>query len=159
MTLTANNHSKWALALLLPFIILLLSHSSVRAQWTSVPPPTVDGNWFLTGVHFTSANDGWAVGTNYVGADSSHVGVLLRYQNGSWASVAPPPTVSSRWGLEAVHFTSADEGWSVGFDSANSRGVLLQYQNGIWTSIIPPAVSENWALSESTSPRPMKAGP
>jgi hypothetical protein len=145
MTLTANNHSKWALALLLPFIILLLSHSSVRAQWTSVPPPTVDGNWFLTGVHFTSANDGWAVGTNYVGADSSHVGVLLRYQSGSWASVAPP-TVSSRWDLNGVHFTSVDEGWAVGFDSANRRGVLLQYQNGIWTSIIPPTVSENWAL-------------
>ena len=53
-------------ALFLPLIMLLFYHSSVHAQWTSVTPPTVRaGNWFLNGVHFTSANEGWAVGASY----------------------------------------------------------------------------------------------
>ena len=112
------------------FAVLLFSHSSVYGQWTSVTPPTVSGDWYLNAVHFTSENEGWAVGGN----------VLLHYQNGAWTSVTPP-TVSGDWYLNAVHFTSENEGWAVG------GNVLLHYQNGAWTSVTPPTVSGDWYLN------------
>jgi hypothetical protein len=43
-----------------------------------VAPPTVSRSWDLEGVHFTSADEGWAVGTE--GNDSDNgIGVLLHY--------------------------------------------------------------------------------
>ena len=35
--------------------------------------------------------------------------------------------MSGDWGLYRVHFTSAAEGWAVGYDNENLRGVLLHY--------------------------------
>jgi hypothetical protein len=62
-----------------------------------------------------------------VGRDESREkGVLLHYFNGIWTSI-DPPNVSSRWYLNAVHFTSSNEGWAVGIDSENRRSVLLRY--------------------------------
>jgi hypothetical protein len=118
------------------FVVFLFLQSSAYAQWTRVISPTVnDSN--IYGVHFTSADEGWAVGGN----------VLLHYQSGVWTSVTPPD-VSGDWGVSAVHFTSADEGWAVGYDNANTPlGALLHYQNGTWTSVTPPEVIGNWGLS------------
>ena len=110
--------------------------------WTSVPPPAVSSNWSLAGVHFSSSNEGWAVG-----ADSANGrGVLLRYSSRTWTSVSPP-AVSANWNLTGVHFTSSNEGWAVGRDLTNGRGVLLHYSNGNWTSVSPPTVSSGWYLA------------
>ena len=136
MGITRSHCVRWVFILFLSFIIPLMSHSWVLAHWTEVIPPTVSQNWDLYGVHFTSADEGWAVGWD--GANS--LGVLLHYQGGVWTSVEPP-LVSENWDLYGVHFTSADEGWAVGWDGANSLGVLLHYQGGVWTSVAPPALN------------------
>jgi hypothetical protein len=142
LRLTRNHSVKWVFLFLLPSIIILFSHSLVHSEWESVvAPPAVGYSWGLHGVHFTSATEGWAVGSD----DNERTEVLLHYQNGNWTDV-PPPTVGDSWGLSSVHFTSATEGWAVGADHANTRGVLLHYQNGDWTSVAPPAVSVNWTL-------------
>ncbi len=44
-------------------------------SWSFVTPPEVSSDWGLAGVHFTSSDEGWAVGRdNWNGS-----GVLLRY--------------------------------------------------------------------------------
>jgi hypothetical protein len=113
----------------------------VYAEWEAVDPPYVSSNWWLSGVYFTSSNEGWAIGTD----DSNFKGVLLHYSNGSWISVTPP-TVSSGWNLQGLHFTSPTEGWAVGRDWINYKGILLHYSDGLWTSVTPPTVSSNWEL-------------
>ena len=139
MGLTRDHSAKWVFLLFLPFVILLFSYSSARGQWVSVTPPDVSTYWDLRGVHFTSVNEGWAVGIVY----TNNTGVLLHYQNGTWTSAAPP-AVSTNWYLNGIHFTSATEGWAVGRDDTNGGGVLLYYKNGAWTSVAPPNLSEMW---------------
>jgi hypothetical protein len=49
----------------------------VNGQWVSVnlPHPSLNGDWLLTGVHFTSPNEGWVVGEQKWGFQ----GLLLHY--------------------------------------------------------------------------------
>jgi hypothetical protein len=119
-----------------PFVVVILF------EWLIFPTPYVSANWYLEGVHFTSPNEGWAVGRDF----SNNEGVLLHYLNGSWIKV-DPPNVSSSWGLWKAHFTSSNEGWVVGEDNENRKGVLLHYLNGSWESVTPPNVSWDWSLS------------
>lgn len=116
---------KRTLISVLSFILLISLTSFVYGQWTSVAPPSVSSNWWLHGVHFTSADEGWAVGID----NTNHTGVLLHYSESTWTSV-PPPSVSTNWWLHGVYLTSAGEGWAVGRDSANSTAVLLHYSGG-----------------------------
>jgi hypothetical protein len=108
-----------------------------NGSWTFVTPPSVSLKWRLTGVHFTSSNEGWAVGWKKRGDGVKDRGVLLHYQNGSWTFVTPP-SVSPDWRLAGVHFTSPDEGWAVGVDDSHKRGVLLNYWNDSWIAVPPP---------------------
>jgi hypothetical protein len=113
------------LFLLLLFGFYFFSSSSVDAEWREVILPYVNyDSPTLRAVHFTSANEGWAVGDDYDLSSSNIKGVLLHYSSGIWTPVIPP-NVSSDWRINAVHFTSANEGWAVGYDSINSNGVLL----------------------------------
>ena len=134
--------------------VIVAFNSGFRyAQWISVTPPHVSKEWKLNAVHFTSAAEGWAVGYGF----SSRVwdddngfwtgvkGVLLHYQNGTWTSVTPPD-VSRGWSLNAVHFTSAAEGWAVGFEAVTTTGLLLHYQNGTWKPVPGPKVDGDWRL-------------
>jgi hypothetical protein len=105
-------------------------------------------------VHFTSPNEGWAVGED--NADLNDKGVLLHYVDGVWAPVIPP-IVSAYWSLCNVHFTSVDEGWAVGIgipDGGVRAGVLLHYYKGKWESITPPNLSTHWRLSAVHFPSP-----
>ena len=138
------NHRKIVWGLVIVFSSLLFLNSSVYAEWTSITPPNVSTNWDLSGVHFISTSEGWAVGSD----KSNRKGVLLHYLNGNWIDVTPP-NVSTNWDLWGVYFTSSNEGWAVGSSGSypNSRGVLLHYIDGVWTSITPPYVSEFWWLT------------
>ena len=135
--------------LFLAFPILLFPNSLVYSQqWTSVPPPPVSTRWWLNGIHFTSPDEGWAVGGTSASGNSK--GVLLHYSGSTWTSVRPPPVSISDWVLSDVYFTSPDEGWAVGWEEAprNFTGVLLHYSGGRWTSVPPPPVSTSWSLGD-----------
>ncbi len=104
-----------------------------NGSWTTVNPPDLGlSDWWLNGVSFTSAANGWAVGKD----DSDSKWLVLHYSGGAWSSDGTIPTVIGE--LKAVHFTSATEGWAVGEDRGNSRGGLLHYKDGSWTSVAPP---------------------
>ena len=128
-----------------PIVLLLLlgTTSFVYGQWSYVNPPTLSGSWTLTGVHFTSPGEGWAVGADLVGGGEK--GVLLRYSGGTWTSINPP-SVSQTWNLYGVHFTSPGEGWAVGINISNNTGTILHCSGGTWTSKNPPYVSPSWKL-------------
>ena len=138
---------------LIAVMIVLFLSSSGNADWTPVIPPDLGVNWGLQGVHFLSASNGWAVGTD----ETNQKGVTLSFQDGSWESITVPE-VSSDWELHGVFFTSTGQGWAAGVDHAGERGVLLKFTNtssdvtaGSWTmvdmtDIIPPDVSPSWAL-------------
>ena len=52
-----------AVIIIMSFFLLLFPSSFVYGQWwDSVNPPSVSSSWSLSGVHFTSATEGWAVG-------------------------------------------------------------------------------------------------
>jgi hypothetical protein len=128
------------------FLLLAFLIPEGRAEWVPVDPPTVSTAWVLNGVHFPSAAEGWAVGTDTAGKK----GVLLHWINKSWTSVAAPDAGSTDWGLNGIHFTSATEGWAVGTDNAGKKGVLLHYLKGIWTKVDLPGtvtVSADWGLN------------
>ena len=133
-------------------LYIVFSVTIAYGGWESINPPYVSTDWDLSSIHFTSPNEGWAVGTDYsaVGPDYSNEwkGVLLHYFNGNWTAIYPP-YVSSNWNLNSVHFTSPNKGWAVGSDDSDdngSKGVLLHYLNGNWTAIYPPYVSSDWHL-------------
>ncbi len=106
-------------------------------------PPNVSPDWSLSGVHFTSADEGWAAGSDI----SNDKGVLLHFTDESWTSIEPP-SVSLNWELFNVHFTSATEGWAVGMDRSNKKGVLLHYHDGSWAFVSPPPYSSfSWYLT------------
>jgi hypothetical protein len=128
-------------------ITLSFSNSSVYAQWTVVSPPDVSSDWWLTGVFFTSPNEGWAIGND----TSNNRGVFLHYQNGTWTSVIPP-YISSYWFLGdyysggGPYLTSQNEGWTVGADNMGDNVLLFHYANGSWAPLMHPYLHENWYL-------------
>ena len=104
--------------------------STQISDWKVVVPPNVSSDWWLNDVHFTSPDEGWAVGS-----DMDGFGVLLHYSNGTWTNI-PSPILSSYWYLYDVYFTSSNDGWAVGYDGTNHKGVLLHYLNGSWTTTV-----------------------
>ncbi len=95
----------------------------LNGSWSAVTTPTVSSDWGLMAVHFTSSNEGWAIGSN---AQPNYKGVLLHYLNGSWTFI-DPADVSLKWGLDGVSFSSPNSGWAVGGDFVNGKGVLLNF--------------------------------
>ncbi len=133
----------WFGALVL--MLLLLPGSPVFAAWVNLSPPAVGQDWGLYGVHFTSADEGWAVGSETYDIVRRR-GVLLHFADDAWTPI-DPPVVSLDWELFGVHFTSPDVGWAVGRDNTNTKGVLLRYLAGLWTSVDPPNISGSWYLN------------
>ncbi len=145
---------KWLLVSTIFFFILFGVYLPGYCEWASVSPPSISSNWSVNSVHFTSPNEGWAVGNN-----NNIRGVLLHYVNGLWTSVTPPempkvPDMIDNWWLESVHFTSPNEGWAVGFDGRNGTGALLHYSGGTWAVVTPPASSTTWGLNGVYFPSP-----
>ena len=131
-----KHFSKWFYLISIPIFIILCLQSSAYGQWKSVTPPTLSGEWTLLDVHFTSANEGWAVGYG------AYEGTLLHYKDGNWTLAEPP--MHANGSLTGVHFTSAGEGWAVG--RSFNQGSLLHYKDDTWTWVAPPTVSANWGL-------------
>jgi hypothetical protein len=114
--------------------------------WQIVLPPQINGDWELSEIDFSQASEGvagegWAVGVNH----ANKRGAMLHFVNSNWAEVIPP-SVSSDWELNSVHFLSNTAGWVAGIDHANKQGVSLQFDKGLWTVSSLPTVSSDWDL-------------
>ncbi|OGU77133.1 MAG: hypothetical protein A2W11_11300 [Ignavibacteria bacterium RBG_16_35_7] len=98
------------LFLLIPVLLIGLS-SSANAQWYSQTSGTTSR---LSGVSFTDANNGTAVGEG---------GTILRTINGGMNWI--PQTSGTSWWLHGVSFTDPDNGTAVG-----DLGTILKTTNG-----------------------------
>ncbi len=89
---------------LVSILTILGPGKSARAQydtWIRVDLPVESYHWELNGVHFTSSNEGWAVGEalrEYERDARRYIrtfAILLHYLNGTWKSVDLPPETGS----------------------------------------------------------------
>jgi len=107
------------------------------------------GNYSLAGISMTSADDGWAIGTNYFSPtnykdpavnDMRPLGVLLHYTGGVWKIVKTYPAYE----LQTISMASATDGWiggnywtdfkhnADGSSSAVNKPVLWRLTDGVW---------------------------
>ena len=127
---------------ILMFVILTFIMFPIAIVHSECGPPMENMDLEITGTHFISQEEGWAVGYDTV----SRGGILLHCRNSVWSSV-DIPEVSLDWTLNGIHLISSDEGWAVGQDRSNKRGVLLHHAQGTWTATNPPEVSNDWKLN------------
>jgi len=101
-------------------------------SWVHVP---VQGS--LMSIYFLSPDEGWVVGMDY-NFGGKEKGLILHYDNGLWDRAGVPTVSQGFWMLRSVHFTSSNEGWTVGYkleDSGDYKGVMLHYLNGTWNLV------------------------
>jgi photosystem II stability/assembly factor-like uncharacterized protein len=122
--------------------------SPVGAGNLVVPPPVPIPN--LRSVHFTAANDGWAVGDS---------GTIIKYDGTTWSTYQTAPIVPNN--LYSIYTISPIDGWAVGANGAILRltgsgwGVVAQcpgptcLQNVPLRSIFEFPTGEAWVVGES----------
>lgn len=125
--------------------------TAVRPAQTRLPLPA---NGYLSGISFSSAHDGWAVGGLDGPASAGRHTVMIHFHDGVWtASSDTIPNAS----LYDVSMDSADDGWAVGTTTdPQSRMIgggtdfLLHYTSGHWQRVDPPALQPAGFLEAGT---------
>jgi photosystem II stability/assembly factor-like uncharacterized protein len=84
----------------------------------------------LQGVSMISADDGWAVGTQYAGG-KPQTSAFLRYQNGFWSEVASPQGL-----LYSLAMISPTDGWASG-RTVSGEEILYHYDGAAWRAMDP----------------------
>ena len=115
---------------------------STPLSWSVASSPDLPaGNGgSLNKVVCPSANDCWAVGTNY-GVGSSSQALIEQNTGSGWSIVSSPnPSGSEKSQLWDVACVSADECWAVGYytqvDDGNMQTLIEHYAGSDW-SIVP----------------------
>ncbi|MEU0560258.1 hypothetical protein [Dactylosporangium sp. NPDC006015] len=96
--------------------------------WQRVPSAVPAGT--VEDLDMLSPSDGWAVGKTARGTGQP---LVLRWQGGSWTSVAAPEIDGS---LTAVHAVTADDVWAAGSQTepdGSTSGLLLHWNGTAWT--------------------------
>ncbi len=102
-------------------------------KWSVVPSPNAGPTEFLYAVTAVSANDIWAVGSDF-----SRYHTLVEHWNGTTWSIVPSPNANSSdnelYGVQALSSTDV---WAVGSTSKNFGGYqpLIEHWNGSKWSI------------------------
>ncbi len=94
----------------------ILKTSNGGTAWSTQTSGTTE---WLSSVHFTDAQTGWAVG---------EYGTILKTSNGG-STWSPQNSGTTNW-LFSVHFTDAQTGWAVGGEITDSSGIILKTSNG-----------------------------
>lgn len=77
--------------------------------------------------------------------------LFTRVSGQSWTKM-DVPALEGKWSLNGIHFTSATNGWAVGYfdestvSKGDSKGLVLQFKNGNWVKADIAAPSANWTL-------------
>jgi hypothetical protein len=120
---------------------------------TAIQPPNtflpMPKNAYLSGISFSSAYDGWAVGgiriPDFAGQDFSTArGVLVHYHDGVWTEAKDGfPGIE----LFSVSMVSANDGWAIGSSVLNAAidgsgaAALLHYTGGHWVMVKTSALA------------------
>lgn len=109
---------------------------------THLPLPS---NVAIFDISFSSAYDGWAVGTTVSIPHAEGHTVLIHYHDGVWT--ASSDTIPYAY-LTGVAMVSEDDGWAVGstdgspVDGAGAVAILLHYTGGHWQRVDLPALAD-----------------
>ncbi len=96
------------------------------AGGTGIPPSS------LRAISMSSSVDGWIVGSDYSGMESS---IALHYSGGQWKRVE----VGERGPLYGISALSPDEAWAVGASNPGTGpGFILHYSHGVWRVVPSP---------------------
>ncbi len=113
-------------------------------KWSVVPTPNPGGQtggYYLNAVAAVSANDVWAVGSNF---NSGYLDTaVIEHWNGTKWSLVPAPPYNSlnrtggAYNLEAVSPVSTNDVWAVGDDN------VIEHWNGTKWSVVPTPAFPN----------------
>ncbi len=106
--------------------IMVNKTTNAGTNWNCVTTGLPFNGAFLRGIHFPSANTGFAVGD---------MGTIITTANAgtTWANQAQP----FFYNLRSVYFTSLTNGFAVGFNTNTNSGLILNTTNGgaLWNSV------------------------
>ncbi len=120
------------------------------SSWTRVH----DDAWGieLYSIFFTSPDHGWAAGSDCISGTQSN---LMKYGNGKWDYYREPPWDEGiRRGINAVNFSSGNNGWAVGQTTFRWDGERWWYVDsprpeiGTFTDVFTISDGEAWAVTE-----------
>ncbi|MBI5869554.1 MAG: Ig-like domain-containing protein [Actinobacteria bacterium] len=132
------------------------------ASWASDSSGIAAGTK-LRAVSFINDTTGFAVGYSGRLFDATNAGVAYKYNGTSWSAMSLPAGVAT---LEAIHMTSATNGWAVGRAGASApTGVALKTTDGsTWVfdgagigtdiklyGVDATGASDGWAVGENST--------
>lgn len=114
-------------------------------QWAATNNLLLDQKMSLSSIAMDSPTDGWIVGGTSLplsngSSQSTSVGVILHYSQGSWSIVSGtivPPV------LRSLFILSADDIWTVG-----DEGSILHYDGVQWNEITSPIIANTFSLTD-----------
>jgi hypothetical protein len=109
-------------------------------RWSVAPtaPVSAGDDARLAAVAFTSATDGWAVGTDSNPATGTATSLIEHFNGAAWTRVPSPSGEPFRARLASVAAVSPTNAWAVG---SGGNAPLIEHWNGSAWSIVPGAVS------------------
>ncbi len=101
-------------------------------------------------ISMLSASAGWITGSvaTFVPPDEMAINMaplLLRYTGGQWVTAPQPLNYGSYQyvgGLQAISFSSANDGWAVAYTSG-VHPTLLHYNGSAWSKVILPEIKNS----------------
>jgi hypothetical protein len=117
----------------------LVEHfDGTRWSITATAPVPAGDDVRLAGVGFSSASDGWAVGTDTNLATGTGTSVIEHFNGTSWTRLPSPAGEPFGAGLVSVAAVSATDAWAVG---SGGKTPLIEHWNGSTWNIVTGAVS------------------
>jgi len=93
--------------------------------WAREDLPSIEGNWWLRKLYFTSPDEGWAVGS------TGDKGLILHYSGGTWTVEALPANDWKEVDLYDIFVLPSGEAWAVG-GARQKSAILLHRTGGVW---------------------------
>lgn len=111
-------------------------------NWSAVPTPTpARGYGLLSGIAGASANDVWAVGSEFGATDEVAGSTLAEHWNGEkWQAVDTPNVGTQGSALSSVAVVSPSDAWAVGSHytpNGNGKDNLIEHGNGTSWAVVP----------------------
>ena len=137
-------------------------------QSASLPGSATDAN--LYGVAFSSATDGWAVGSAqwYVGSTRYAYDVYYHYDGTNWTPTLGSVNTGVLYGVTVL---PSGEAWATGSQGTSNTPLIMHYTNGNWTqdtrfngsyptgthllSVSADSSSDVWIVGYATGPYTM----
>jgi hypothetical protein len=115
-------------------------------RWSITPTAAVPAgdDVRLAGVAFSSASDGWAVGSDTSLATGTGGSMIEHFNGTSWTRLPSPAGEPFRAGLASVAAISATDAWAVG--SGGSTPLIEHWDGNTW-SIVPGPVGSGHLYS------------